>query len=401
MTKAMIIGGGVAGSVAAMALNKAGVEAVVYERYPHAAADIGAFLTFAVNGMDALRSIEANTPVIGLGFPTPTLKFTSGSGKTLGEIPLGGNLADGTVTQTIKRAELYGALQDEAQGRGVRVEYGKKLVGAETLSGGRVRARFDDGTSDEGDVLIGADGIHSTVRGIIDPHAPEPRYVPVLNVGGYASGIRVASEPGVFHMTFGKRAFFAYTVTASGEVWWFANPPRRTEPNAAELNAITDAQWRAELHDLFEDDNTPALQIIDATRDEIRAWATYDIPKVPTWHRDSMIVIGDAAHATSPASGQGASMAIEDAVILAKCLRDVPDTQKAFATYESLRRDRVERIVAAGARSSNSKAAGPIGRVLRDAFLPIFLKKMAKGGDKSAAFMFDHHIDWEQPVAVA
>lgn len=398
MTKALIIGGGVAGSVAAMALHKAGIDAVVYERYPHAAADVGAFLTFAVNGMDALAAIEVNSTVLELGFATPTLKFTSGTGKALGEIPLGGNLADGTVTQTIKRADLYGALQDEAVRRGVRVEYGKKLIDAEPLPGGRVRARFADGTVDEGDVLIGADGIHSAVRTLIDPQAPQPRYVPVLNVGGFARGIEVASEPGVFHMTFGKRAFFAYAVNDAGEVWWFANPPRRTEPTAAELADITDTQWRAELRDLFADDNTPALQIIDATPGEIRAWPTYDLPEVPVWHRDSMVVIGDAAHATSPASGQGASMAIEDAVMLAKSLRDVSGTEKAFATYESLRRERVERIVAAGAKSSNSKAAGPISRVFRDAFMPIFLKKMAKGGDKSAAFMFDHHIDWAAQI---
>ena len=113
-----------------------------------------------------------------------------------------------------------------------------------------------------------------------------------------------------------------------------------------------------------------------------------------------MIIIGDAAHATSPASGQGASMAIEDAVILAKCIRDGRDIPSSFQTFERLRRDRVEKIVAAGARSSNSKAAGPVGRVLRDAFMPMFLKKMAKGGDKSAGFMFDHHIEWDERVAV-
>jgi len=103
-----------------------------------------------------------------------------------------------------------------------------------------------------------------------------------------------------------------------------------------------------------------------------------NMPKVPTWYRGPMIIIGDAAHAASPSSGQGASMAIEDALVLAKCLRDVPDTTAAFAAFERIRRPRVERVVAFGARSSNSKAPGRVGRVVRDIMLPVVLKLIAK-----------------------
>ncbi len=90
-------------------------------------------------------------------------------------------------------------------------------------------------------------------------------------------------------------------------------------------------------------------------------------------------------------------MAIEDAVVLARCLRDLPDTRGAFAAYERLRRRRVERIVAHGARTSNSKAAGPVGRVLRDLMMPAILKRVANGG--SLAWMHDYHIDWNENVA--
>ena len=74
-----------------------------------------------------------------------------------------------------------------------------------------------------------------------------------------------------------------------------------------------------------------------------------------------MVIIGDAVHATSPSSGQGASMAIEDAVVLAKCLRDIPDTAAAFASFKKLRRERVERVVKHGKRSGDGKAPGRIG----------------------------------------
>ena len=110
-----------------------------------------------------------------------------------------------------------------------------------------------------------------------------------------------------------------------------------------------------------------------------------------------MIVIGDAAHATSPASGQGASMALEDAVVLAQCLRDVPSVPDAFATFVDRRRDRVERIVAEGNKWSNTKAAGPVARVIRDAMLPLVFKRMNAKGTGNG-WVHDHHIEWGEKV---
>jgi 2-polyprenyl-6-methoxyphenol hydroxylase-like FAD-dependent oxidoreductase len=387
----------IAGPAAAMALRRAGIEAEIYEAHAGGADAAGAFLTFASNGMDALRAIDAHRLVLSTGFPTPRMSIQSGTGRHLGEVPNGGTLPDGTVSQTLKRADLYRALRDEAVRRGVRVEYGKRLVDAEVTPDGGVAARFGDGTGAEGDLLIGADGVHSRTRRIIDPSAPGARYVPVLNVGGYARGVRVEAEPGTFRMVFGKRAFFGYAVHPSGEVWWFANPPRAEEPTRAELAAVGTERWRQMLTDLFADDATTAADMIQATQGELAGWATHDLSSVPTWHRGPMIVIGDAAHATAPSSGQGASMAVEDAVVLARCLRDLPDTGQAFAAYERLRRGRVERIVAHGARTSNSKAAGPVGRALRDLMMPMILKRVARGG--SLAWMHDYHIDWDEKVA--
>ena len=395
--RALIIGGGVAGPVAAMALQRASIDGFIYEAYAGGADYAGAFLTFASNGLDALRAIDAHHLVLAEGFPTPRMTIQSGTGKHLGDVPNGGTLPDGTVSQTLKRADLYRALRDEAVRRGANIEYGKRLVDAETSPDGSVTAWFEDGTEAEGDLLIGADGIHSRTRRIIDPSAPGTRYIPVLNIGGYARDVRVQAEPGTFLMVFGKRAFFGYAVHPSGEVWWFANPPRADEPTGAELAAIGTEQWREMLMDLFAGDDSPAVEIIRSTPGNLAGWATYDLPSVPTWHRGSLVIIGDAAHATAPSSGQGASMAIEDAVVLSRCLRDLPDTRQAFAAYERLRRARVERIVAHGARTSNSKAAGPVVRVLRDLMMPLVLKRVARGG--SLAWMHDYHIAWDEKVA--
>jgi 2-polyprenyl-6-methoxyphenol hydroxylase-like FAD-dependent oxidoreductase len=105
---------------------------------------------------------------------------------------------------------------------------------------------------------------------------------------------------------------------------------RPDELTRQELFAISPQTWREQLLELFADDSGPATEILQATGDELAAYPIYDMPIVPTWYRGSIVLLGDAARATSPSSGQGASLAIEDAVVLAKCLRDLPDTRQAF-----------------------------------------------------------------------
>ena len=174
-----------------------------------------------------------------------------------------------------------------------------------------------------------------------------------------------------------------------------AEPPG-TE--SEELLAITSEQWRARLVDLFRDDTGPMLDIIAATENIVPGWNTYDFPTVPTWHNRRMVLIGDAVHATSPSSGQGASMAIEDAVVLAKCLRDIPDAEAAFAAFKSLRQERVERVVQHGKRSGDGKAQGRVGAMIRDLVLPMIVRKMVSSN--SLSWMYDYRIDWPAKVAV-
>ena len=135
---ALVIGGGVAGPVTAMALQRAGIEAVVYEAHAPGGEEVGSYLTVASNGLDALGAIDADAPVLAAGFPTPVNVLLSSSGRRLGVVSNGGRRADGTVSHTIKRARLYRALHDEAAARGIRIEHGRRLVGAEATPGGGV-----------------------------------------------------------------------------------------------------------------------------------------------------------------------------------------------------------------------------------------------------------------------
>lgn len=394
---ALVIGGGIAGPLTAMALQRAGIEPVVYEAHAMTSDDVGSYLTVATNGLDAMRAIDADRAVLDSGFPTPTNVLVSGTGKRLGAVSNGGRLADGTVAHTVKRSRLYQALQREALDRGVAIEYGKRLVDADTTADGVV-ARFDDGTEASADVLIGADGVHSATRRIIDPSAPSGRYVGLGNFGGYTpdSAGLAGIERSVWHMIFGRRAFFGYVVDPSGGTIWFANVPR-PRVTVEERQSTSDQEWQRQLVDLSKDDSGPVSALIAAGRLELAGDNTHDLPSVPVWHRGRMVIIGDAAHAPSPSAGQGASMAAEDAVVLAKCLRDLPEVEDALAAYERLRRRRVERIVAQGARTSSSKTPGAFGRVVRDLTLPLIFKLMVT--DKSLAWIYDHHVDWEAPVA--
>ncbi|MDT8910586.1 FAD-dependent monooxygenase [Amycolatopsis sp. PS_44_ISF1] len=395
MARVLIAGGGIAGTITAIALQEVGHEPVLYEASGRGVGGVGAFLTLAVNGLDALRPFGLKPLVKAAGFDTPRMTIGLGNGHRLAEFPLGEPLPDGTTSQTIGRADLYRALREEADRRGVPTSYDKRLTAA-TQTSSQVTAQFEDGTATSGDLLIGADGLRSRVRRIIDPTAPEPRYVPLLNTGGRVTGLDLGDEPGVMHMAFGRKAFFAHVVHPDRSVWWFANVPRATEPDRAELAALRGPVWRAALLRLFARDRFPAARIIEATEEIYRPWATYDFPSVPVWHRGRIGIIGDAAHATSPAAGQGASMAIEDAVTLARCLRDVPET--ALATFESLRRTRVEAVVAQGKRNSDAKGApGPVGRLLRDFFLARTLSKPS--AEDPNEFMWSHRIDWAAPVS--
>jgi FAD-dependent urate hydroxylase len=193
-----------------------------------------------------------------------------------------------------------------------------------------------------------------------------------------------------------KRAFFGYSARPSGEIYWFANVSRSDEPTRQDLSTITPQAWKRQLLQLFADDAGLATVIIESAGDEMGAYPIHDMPTVPTWHNGPIALAGDAAHATSPNSGQGASIAIEDAIVLAKCLRDVPEHESALATYVQLRRARVEKIVRYSARVGRTKTAGPIGRRLRDLVMPFALKCFANS--KAHAWMYTYHIDWSERI---
>jgi 2-polyprenyl-6-methoxyphenol hydroxylase-like FAD-dependent oxidoreductase len=112
-----------------------------------------------------------------------------------------------------------------------------------------------------------------------------------------------------------------------------------------------------------------------------------------------MVLVGDAVHAPSNSTGQGASLAIESAVELARCVRDLPDAESAFETYETLRRSRVERIAKRGAKINHSKAPGRVARMFMPLALPLMFKLMDV--EKTMGAEQRYAIDWEARASAA
>jgi 2-polyprenyl-6-methoxyphenol hydroxylase-like FAD-dependent oxidoreductase len=384
--RAAVIGGGIAGPVAATALRRAGIDARVYEAHPDRAGDVGGTLALAPNGIAALDVIGAADAVRAIAQPLGRQTMSFG-GKRI-ELP---QLTGVEPLQLVARTELHRVLRERAEAEGVEFAYGKRLTG---VDGPEVR--FEDGTTETADVVVGADGIHSTVRGLIDPEAPSAGYTGLLGFEG-VSDFEAPVEEGTINFTFGKRAYYLYWREPGGGTRLGMNLPRREPMPFTQARNVPREQWLQILADTYGDDD-PGGDLVRALRPESfhTAGALHIMPKVPHWHRDRMVLVGDAVHAPSNSSGQGASLAIESAIQLARCLRDNGDLPAAFNAYERLRRPRVEGVAARAARINHAKAPGPVARALMPALMPLAFKMMDIEKTQRAEQLY--RIDWEAPV---
>lgn len=386
MTQALIIGGGIAGPAVAIALQRVGLAATIYEASPAPRDEAGAFLNLAPNGLNALDALGLADCVNSLGFRNDRLIFQNERGRVLAEAPVGG--------RTVMRGALSRALREAALAAGVQVAFGKRLDAIDE-QGDAVVATFADGTTACGSLLIGCDGIHSRTRSTYFPTAPKPSYTGIINLGGVVL-TDLPTTDNAMHMIFGKAGFFGYAVRPSGETYWFSNYAQSTEPNRDAVEGMAGADFRQKLLAVHAGDPPAVKRILQAVTGPIGAYPLYDIPSLPCWQRGRVCLLGDASHAVGPHVGQGASLALEDAFVLAKCLRDLPNPPTAFAAFERLRRARVEKVHKASRQTGNQKApTGWLGRKIRDLVLPLFLRKGAQATD----WMYSYPFDWAEPIA--
>jgi 2-polyprenyl-6-methoxyphenol hydroxylase-like FAD-dependent oxidoreductase len=244
--------------------------------------------------------------------------------------------------------------------------------------------------------------VHSTVRRAIDPDAPGARYLGLLGFEGIADDAiddpaTASLEPGTMTFAFGRRAYYLYWKRPDGRIGWGANLPSPQYLSLKEARAVPAEDWLHTLRTTYANDVPGARLAAETTSETLQAVGSLHImPPVPHWHRDRMVLVGDAVHAPSNSTGQGASLAMESAIQLARCLRDMPAAPSAFAAYERLRRPRVEKIAARGVRLSHANAPGPIAQRMMRLMLPVMVATM--NIEKTMAAEQRYTIDWNVPA---
>jgi 2-polyprenyl-6-methoxyphenol hydroxylase-like FAD-dependent oxidoreductase len=373
-----VIGAGIAGLTLAVRLRQAGQAVSVFEARGREGLSEGAFLTLAPNGVNALRAIGLADRISVLGIPTLGFEIMSGKGKRLALLdetaPM---LAAGALSVTLKRADLLGTLCREAETLGAEIHFNHALSGLEQLPGG-IGLQFANGETRAADWVAGCDGVWSRTRRLAFPGAPDPVYTGLTGTGGFADVPSIPATDGFMRMVFGDTAFFGYIKEGDGPVFWFDSFPLDEEEALAKPDPAKLAALARSLH---VSDPEPVRRITAAVDAVARTYPVFDMQHLPRWHDDRVVLLGDAAHAVSPHAGQGASMAIEDAVVLAACVAAQASCGMAFAAYQRLRQQRVERIVRVSRRiGSQKRASSRFALFMRDLILPWVIPLSARAG---------------------
>ena len=334
--KAIIVGGGIGGLAAAIALGRTGVEAVVFERAEELR-EIGAAVTLWANATKALKKLGVYDAVREAGGADLGGEIRSWRGERISEISadqLRSNLGEANLA--VHRADLQGALL-AALPRGT-VRLGSELLGFDQEGAGVV-ARFADGSEERGDLLLGADGIHSSVRARLFGRSA-PRYAGYTAWRGVADAGNGLLPEEVGLNLWGRGSEFGLAGIGGGRFYWFVTR------NAPEGEA-EDAQGRKrEVLDLLGGWYEPARAAVEATAaSKILRNDIYDRDPLERWGAGRVTLLGDAAHPMTPNLGQGACQAIEDAVVLGGCLRKGGEVVSSLRLYEARRIPRTADVV--------------------------------------------------------
>lgn len=328
--RAIIVGGGIGGLTAAIALRQAGHQAVVLERaksIDHVA--LGAGVHLWTNALQALQAIDLAGQVAAAGTTVTAHRYLSWQGRPLGSLKVAevsGEL--GAPTVGLSRPELHRTLASTLQDGVVR--FNAEFTGFEQ-SPRRVVARLADGSEEQGDILIGADGIRSVVRQQL--HGPaEPHYSGITAWRAICDFTSPQVAVGEMCIYWGPGARILHYHVSGQRLYWLSlvkSPPRQRDPEGASKAAVSAHYlgWPRHVQEMLAATEEAAILRTDIVdRDPLRRWG-----------QDRVTLLGDAAHPMYPDMAQGAGQAIEDAVSLAAALRDAADPVAALRDYEQRR----------------------------------------------------------------
>ncbi len=374
-----IIGGGIGGLAAALALERRGAETMVFEQSP-ALSEIGAGINLTPNAIKALRALGVEDAVNAIASGSDFLNIRSWkSGRYISRTRRGDFKEKfGAPNLSVHRADLLAVLAGALKTTQVRA--GLRAVAVE----GRAReaaARFADGSAIEADIVLGADGIHSVVRNSLFG-ADAPRFTGCICWRGMAAADALPRDINVGDgaMWMGPHGHVVHYPVRRGELLNIVAH--------VDSHAWTEESWTHEC-DASEPATAYAGWHSDLTRifpcsTRWYKWALYDRDPLERWSCGRATLLGDAAHAMLPYLGQGAAQAIEDACVLAATLAKQPDDlDAALSAYERIRAPRARAaVLGSRARARENHLASPWARLKRDVKFALRQRFGAGGGKR-------------------
>lgn len=378
--KFIISGGGICGLTMAIVLEQQGHQVEVFEAAAEIKA-IGAGLVLSTNAIKALKHIGIDQAVLAKANLLDNFDIALAKGEKLMKTDAVklrskyGAIGNATIHRAELHAVLLGLLKDK-----VVFNTGKR--GQEVLQDkDGITLMFEDETSVKGDFLIACDGINSPIRKQLLPKS-------VARYAGYTCWRSVINHDGAFDSknateTWGKNGRFGVVPLTDNRIYWFAclNTAIAKDPKMKALQV-------ADLKACFKDYHHPIPQLLDLTTDNNLLWNDIeDIKPIQQFAFDRILLAGDAAHATTPNMGQGACQAIEDAAVLASCLKQYESINAAFHAFEQRRTPRTTKIVnTSWTLGKVAQATNPILTTLRNFILKITPQSV---NEKQMDFLFD------------
>jgi 2-polyprenyl-6-methoxyphenol hydroxylase-like FAD-dependent oxidoreductase len=371
---AVVVGGGIGGLTAAVALRQVGWRVTVLERAARFG-EIGAGITLLSNGLRCLDVVGLGDAVRGSGLPMLAIGMRTAAGRWLSRIDGDGTDLEarmGTTTLTIHRAELHKILRDALPPESL-------IPGVTTTGirggadGGPAEVRFRHQDHDallRAELVVGADGVHSWVRIQRWPDAPAPVY------SGSTTwrAVTTASSAPVTEMSlsWGQGTEFGVMPLLDGRTYWYAAANAdEGQRNPDELQALRQrfGTWHEPIPTVLA--HTPTQAVL---RHDI-----YRLPKLDRYHQGSVVLLGDAAHAMTPNLGQGGGQALEDAIVLAASISRTHDVGTALAHYDRERRARTQAMSQAATRQLRfgQQLTGPVAVALRNAAVALTPDRIA------------------------